>query len=129
MWQILGSWPVVGVVFLVGASALAVAARRTGRGFVAAVVLIAAVMGAGYLLVVPPVVDGTNCVSGATPNALHRADFDRYVAQALRESGLEADPYECRDTLRSRYLMIGVGYLAVTLGAAALLGRRRRLVT
>jgi len=123
MWEILGSWPVVIAVFLVGAAALEVAARRTGRRLLACGVLVVATLGAAYFMVIPPVVDGTQCVSGATPGDLDRADVDRHVERALREAGLEVDLYACRDMLRKRYLVIGLGYLVVTLGGAVLLTR------
>ncbi|WP_283251500.1 hypothetical protein [Aeromicrobium duanguangcaii] len=40
---------------------------------------------------------------------------------------MDVDRYACRDALRTRYVLTGAGYLVLTLGGAAMIGRRPRV--
>ncbi|GAA3527301.1 hypothetical protein AFL01nite_03790 [Aeromicrobium flavum] len=127
MWEILGSWPCVVVVFAVGAAALARAARRSRRALIAVAVLVAATIGAWLATATPLTIDGTTCNNRATPYGVNHIELDAYSAKQLRESGVQVDRYECRDALRTRYLLAGAGYLVLTLGGAVLVARRPRV--
>lgn len=128
MWEVLGSWPVVVAVFLLGVVALVVAGQSSRRTLAAAAVLSVATVGAGLGMTVPLTLDGATCNLRATPHGVNHSEFGAYAVEELRASGLDVRRYECRDALRMRYLVTGAGYLAVTLGTATLLGSRRSRV-
>lgn len=127
IWNVVGSWPVVMAVFLVGAAALAGTARRSRRILVAAAVLSIATVGAWVATATPLTIDGATCNNRATPYGVNHTELDNRTAEELRESGVDVDRYACRDALRTRYVLTGAGYLVLTLGVAALVARRPRV--
>lgn len=131
MWDVIGSWPAVAVVVALGLAALLAAWWRSDRGVGATSIALAAFVVAGIgstlAMTLPSTVDGTTCNQRATPAGVNRADLDAEAEAELRASGTEVDRYECRDAVRTRYLLAGAGYLVLTLGGAALVARRPRV--
>ncbi len=129
MWDFIGSWPFV-VAVMLAAVALLVGSwfrsrRLAGRGVLAAAIFIVATLGATVVMNLSLTIDGTTCNNTATPTGVHAADFDERTEAELNAAGVESDRFECRDRLRTRYLLIGAGYLVVSLAGAAIVTRRR----
>jgi hypothetical protein len=130
MWGFIGSWAFVVLIFLVGAGLIGLgwykSPRNPMRTLVAGLAIVVLTVTAGVVMIMPVTNKGAICLNTATPSGVNHIELDSVTQRELQSETPGLSRFDCRNTLRTRYLSIAGGYLVLSLAAGTALSQRSR---